>query len=273
MTVAPPADGDESGTVPEPPPPPPQRLLVSLRDELLGKEGGVTLFLASQSPRRREILGMMGLTEGIHFAVEPSPLDESSLQAELRGGGSGGAPPVSPVEYTRRLAEAKAFASADSRSSGTDETGVRYFLGSDTIVEFYDAILEKPGDEADARRMLRTMRGNRHRVHTGVALYRLGSAVIDEKEATAAATAAVPTLVESFVDTASVRFADLTDADIDAYVLSGEPMDKAGSYGIQGIGGQFVTEISGDFFTVMGLPMHRTSKLLAKALQAEGSRG
>eukprot|EP00535_Pseudo-nitzschia_heimii_P009349 CAMPEP_0197179050 /NCGR_PEP_ID=MMETSP1423-20130617/4125_1 /TAXON_ID=476441 /ORGANISM="Pseudo-nitzschia heimii, Strain UNC1101" /LENGTH=334 /DNA_ID=CAMNT_0042628899 /DNA_START=151 /DNA_END=1155 /DNA_ORIENTATION=- len=263
----PPSGKEESPSSPEP-------LLVSLRD-LLGiasddddddDDGKVELVLASASPRRREILGMMGLAEGVHFSVEPSPLDESKLQAELRGS-------VSPVEYTLRLAEAKASALADARcrttsgDDGGDGGGSvvvvrrRFVLGSDTIVELDGAILEKPKDEADAGRMIRAMRGKRHRVHTGVALYRL-----DERREGGDATVTATTLVGSFVDTASVAFADLTDEDVDAYVRSGEPMDKAGSYGIQGIGGQLVTEIRGDFFTVMGLPMHRTSKLIAEAL-------
>lgn len=76
----------------------------------------------------------------------------------------------------------------------------------------------------------------------------------------------------SFTETANVTFCDLSEDDIDAYVASGEPMDKAGSYGIQGIGGQMVKSIQGDYFTVMGLPMHQTSKYLAKALLAEESR-
>lgn len=273
-----------------------QSLLVSLSEELDCDPASTKaqLILASQSPRRREILDMMGLSEGKEYVVEPSPLDESKLQVELA------AEKLSPVEYTRRLAEAKALALAEAQCGQiTNAEKPRYYLGSDTIVEIDDSILEKPKSEEDAKRMLNSMSGRKHRVHTGVALYRLGSSDSGDAEK--------PVLLDSFTDTARVTFTDLTEEDIDAYVRSGEPMDKAGSYGIQGrwhvflslaasnlsrfffffvsptsflltnlfqyyssgIGGQFVTEISGDFFTVMGLPMHKTSKLIAKALQAE----
>jgi len=241
-----------------------QPLLVSLREQLDcdPTNAETKLILASQSPRRREILGMMGLTEGNEYIVEVSPLDESKLQVELA------IERLSPVEYTRRLAEAKACALAEAHAVSDDEradnTKVRYYLGSDTIVELDESILEKPKDVEDAKRMLTKMSGQKHRVHTGVALYRLGSSTDRNGE-----DANRPTLLDSFTDTACVKFTDLTEEDIDTYILSGEPMDKAGSYGIQGIGGQFVTEISGDFFTVMGLPMHKTSKLIAKSLQAE----
>jgi len=233
-----------------------QSLLVSLR-ELLDCEPTTPkaeLILASQSPRRREILGMMGLSEGKEFVVEPSPLDESKLQVALAK------EKLSPIEYTRRLAEAKALALAEAHNTETTPKP-RYYLGSDTIVEIDDSILEKPKDAEDAKRMLTSMSGRKHRVHTGVALYRLGS--------NETGVADHPKLLDSFTDTACVTFTEITPEDIEAYVQSGEPMDKAGSYGIQGIGGQFVTEISGDFFTVMGLPMHKTSMLIAKALQAE----
>lgn len=237
-----------------------QSLLVSLRERLDCEPGNpkAQLILASQSPRRREILDMMGLSEGKEYTVEPSPLDESKLQAVLVQ------EKLSPVEYTRRLAEAKALALAEAHSgdgTATTASKPRYYLGSDTIVEIDDSILEKPKDQDDAKRMLTSMSGRKHRVHTGVALYRLGSSETEDADK--------PILLDSFTDTARVTFTDITKEDIDAYVGSGEPMDKAGSYGIQGIGGQFVTEISGDFFTVMGLPMHKTSKLIAKALQAE----
>jgi len=228
------------------------QLLVSLRGELDcdASKGKPKLILASQSPRRREILDMMGLTESKEYLVETSPLDESKLQVEL------GREQLTSVEYTRRLAEAKAHALAEAHAADGTNTAIAYYLGSDTIVELDESILEKPKDTQDAKRMLNLLSGRQHHVHTGVALYRLDG----ENEIA---------LVESFVDTARVTFTTLTGEDIDAYIISGEPMDKAGSYGIQGIGGQFVKEISGDFFTVMGLPMHRTSKLVSKALQAE----
>jgi septum formation protein len=233
-----------------------QQLLVSLRERLSnGNDDDKTaLVLASQSPRRREILDMMGLSE--LYKVEPSPLDESRLQTELVEQN------LPPTQYTQRLAEAKSYALAKSHLSSA--RGISLYLGSDTIVELDEHILEKPNDVDDAQRMLRMMSGRQHHVHTGVALYKLertkdGGSDEDNNIV----------LIDSFVDTATVQFTDLSEQDIKAYIESGEPMDKAGSYGIQGIGGQFVTSIIGDFFTVMGLPMHRTSKLIAQALIQE----
>lgn len=230
------------------------QLLVSLRDKLAGthynKNALGKLILASQSPRRREILDMMGLAN--LYAVEPSPLDESKFQEELV------AKQLSSKEYTCRLAEAKARALAVTHAEeSADDRIATFYLGSDTIVEIDEKILEKPKDEADAKRMLTRMSGRQHHVHTGVALYRLFQKDIS--------------LVGSFTDTATVTFAEMGEKDIDAYIASGEPMDKAGSYGIQGIGGQFVTEITGDFFTVMGIPMHKTSRIVSLALQNEAA--
>jgi septum formation protein len=130
-----------------------------------------------------------------------------------------------------------------------------FILGSDTIVDKDGMILEKPKSEEDARRMLSLLSGSWHEVHTGVAIYKVNHRT-DEV-----------LLVSSFTETAQVKFTMLSDEDIDAYVQTGEPMDKAGGYGIQGIGGQIVERLEGDFFAVMGLPMHRLSGELAKALE------
>ena len=207
----------------------------------------VNLVLASQSPRRREILDMMGL--GGKYTVQPSPLDEESLQTELI------ALDLSSTDYTHRLAQAKAHCLAVAQASSL--TSTTFYLGSDTIVELDDMVLEKPKSTDQAKEMLRKLSGRDHHVHTGVAIYKVepGSAEV------------TTTLVSSFVDTAQVTFTKLSDQDIEAYVQSGEPMDKAGSYGIQGIGGQFVSGLTGDFFTVMGLPMHKTSRALAQAIR------
>jgi septum formation protein len=208
----------------------------------------VNLVLASQSPRRREILDMMGL--GGKYTTQPSPLDEESLQTELIS------QKLSSTDYTHRLAQAKAHALAVTQASSLTTT--TFYLGSDTIVELDDMVLEKPKNTDQAKEMLRKLSGRDHHVHTGVAIYKVtpGSEV-------------TTTLVSSFVDTAQVTFATLSELDIAAYVQSGEPMDKAGSYGIQGIGGQFVSGLTGDFFTVMGLPMHKTSRALAQAIRDE----
>ena len=250
----------------------------------LGEEAKAKLVLVSQSPRRREILDMM-LLHG-RYTAETPPLDETKLQQDLSS------TDIMAVEYTRKLAEAKAFSLAERhRADGkTNEAVPTIYLGSDTIVELDNCILEKPRDSEDAKRMLTMLSGRRHQVHTGVALYRL----LGEDIALAA----------SFTDTAVVTFASLSQKTIDAYVATGEPLDKAGmfitaksrsrqmiiltsffascltmnssyirlqigSYGIQGVGGQLVTGITGDFFTVMGLPMHKTSNALALALDYE----
>jgi len=278
---------------------------------------------------------MMGLS-GL-YRVQPSPLDETKLQEELRTSNTNSTPsaatatPINPVAYTKRLAEAKAEALAKAELYHTEpninlegqqqtqqkqkqkEVVVVLYLGSDTIVEIDDEILEKPNSVEEARAMLSTMSGRQHHVHTGVALYgvvvvvdrkkkpttvvsqddgsgRIGSDTDTDTSSSSSTINNIPnntkddtnssdggggrvvtTLLTSFVETATVEFAQLSLQDIDAYIETGEPMDKAGSYGIQGIGGQFVTNITGDFFTVMGLPMHRTSTMLASALSSSSS--
>lgn len=206
----------------------------------------IKLILASASPRRREILNMMGL-DG-KYEVTPSPLDESSLQQELKEKNS-------PQVYTRILAEKK----AEALSHTLTTTGTTIVLGSDTIVDLKGSILEKPCNEEEANTMLHQLSNNQHQVHTGVAIYLVQAGGDDGKP--------VVSLHSSFTDTATVQFAQLSDEDIAAYIATGEPMDKAGSYGIQGVGGQFVSSLMGDFFTVMGLPMHRTSVALTDAIQ------
>ena len=213
-------------------------------------EGPTKLILASQSPRRREILDMMGLRG--RYTVQFSPLNEEALQEELAE------KDLTPQEYTSILAQEKAKALAEALVGddySPDDT--IYILGSDTIVDYDVHILNKPQNETQAIEMLSQLSGNYHYVHTGVAIYKL--------EASNTEISSV-TLADSFVETAKVKFATLSVADIKAYVNTGEPMDKAGAYGIQGIGGQMVEEMQGDFFTVMGLPMHSLSKCLAKLL-------
>lgn len=216
-------------------------------------DGHVGLILASASPRRREILDMMGLS-GL-YTVTPSPLDETALQGQLAATITTAHPPV----YAQTLAEQKAYALATTLHTVVPTL----VLGSDTIVvdqeeDQKQVILEKPVDQADARRMLQQLSGRAHCVHTGVAVY-----LVRPNDANATTTK-----LTSWVDQATVHFATLTDADIDAYIHSGEPLDKAGAYGIQGMGGQLVRHVEGDFFTVMGLPMHRTSQALAAAIQS-----
>ncbi len=119
-------------------------------------------------------------------------------------------------------------------------------MAADTIVALDGELLGKPADEADARRMLRALAGKTHQVATGVCIARDG-------------------LAESFVDITDVTFYGLTDAEIDAYVATGEPMDKAGAYGIQGRHGRMLVEkIDGDFYNVMGLPIAKVVHALSR---------
>lgn len=237
-------------------------LLIS-KTSKISKDGPIRLILASKSPRRREILDMMGLKD--KYTVQSSPLNEEELQQELsqllNNSKEDATKTFTPIDYTKKLAESKAYAlvveMVDDKSelSKTYSHKCTYVLGSDTIVELNGSILEKPKSSDDAKMMLSKLSGNWHSVHTGVAIYRINHDVENKVE-----------LISSFTDTARVLFTHLSPEDIYSYIETGEPMDKAGSYGIQGIGGQMVQQLNGDFFTVMGLPMNRVSKELANAI-------
>ncbi len=181
------------------------------------------LILASQSPRRKRLLEELGLT----FRVEASPSEEHIPE---------GLPPADVVQH---LALEKA--EPVSRRHPAALT-----LAADTLVVHEGAVLGKPADEADARAMLRRLSDATHTVYTGLALLHPASG---RRAAACEAT--------------RVTFAALSDDEIDAYVASGAPMDKAGAYGIQAdLGAVFVAHIEGDFFNVMGLPLHRLYRLL-----------
>ncbi len=175
------------------------------------------LVLASQSPRRRELLAGLGIS----FVVRPARTEETPRPGEP------------PPQYVRRVAAEKA-AAVDGE----------VVLGADTAVVLGDRILGKPEDADDARRMLQALSGRAHAVLTGVCVRRREG----------------PT-AESVVAT-EVRFATLSDAAIDWYVGTGEPLDKAGAYAVQGAGGAFVREISGSVSNVVGLPLAETLELL-----------
>jgi septum formation protein len=179
------------------------------------------LVLASASPRRAEILRAVGW----EFETAPSDIDESARAGE------------SPREYVERLAREKAEGAARARLFGL-------VLGADTTVVVEGAILAKPLDEEDARRMLRSLRGRWHEVLTGVALVRAedGRAVVAHERT-------------------RVRFSEMTDAEIAWYVATGETADKAGAYAVQGRGALFVEEIEGDYWNVVGLPVRLVYEL------------
>ena len=183
------------------------------------------LILASASPRRRELLEMLGVE---NFEVIPA------LGEELPH------PELSPAELVRELSRAKA--SEVAAALGDPDALV---IGADTVVAIGNAVLGKPKDAEDARRMLRLLSDRTHEVCTGVTVLRGGQAT----------TAAERT---------AVRFRALTDSEIDAYIATGEPLDKAGAYGAQGKASLFVEGIEGDFFNVMGLPLCLLGKILGK---------
>jgi septum formation protein len=170
------------------------------------------LLLASQSPRRKELLERAG----IPCSVRASGIPETPHSHE------------SAVDYVRRLAQAKA--NAVSRKAG--ET----VLGADTVVVLKPHILEKPLNEDDARRMLELLSGRPHQVITGICIRHEGGEVIDHA-------------------TTSVWFATLSPKEIECYVESGEPMDKAGAYAIQGLASRFIERVDGEYANVVGLPV------------------
>lgn len=181
------------------------------------------IILASKSPRRRELLS--GLAVGFEIITEE--VDESlSEGTDIREG-------------TEILAVRKGRAVAEKYPNAM-------VISSDTLVELDGVALGKPKDENDARRMLRSLSGRSHNVHTGVAVHYSGK-------------------VYSGVATSSVIFKKLTDGEIDGYIATGEPMYKAGSYGIQGLGGRFVEGYVGDFDTIVGLSMRLLGELVAEA--------
>ena len=194
------------------------------------------LVLASTSPRRKELLAHIGLGRPEFCFTQVAPdIDETVQQGEA------------PRDYVRRLAAEKAHAGL-ALCADMSQPAV---LGSDTIVVLENQILGKPLDVADAKRTLIELSGRTHTVMTAVALTYQADADLSFKTSVR--------LVET-----QVCFCALSAADIDAYVASQEPMDKAGSYGIQGLGGCFVAEIEGSYSGVVGLPLVETRELLAE---------
>ena len=182
-----------------------------------------SLILASQSPRRSELL----TAAGIPFTVRVRPVREIRETDEP------------PDDYVRRLAWTKASASWADGGQRRDEI----VLGADTVVVLDQQVLEKPRDAEDARRMLMLLSGREHIVMTGICLTHADGTIVDNVSTT-------------------VRFLSLSAEEIDAYVASGEPMDKAGAYGIQGLASKFVESIDGCFFNVVGLPVSRVYRYL-----------
>jgi nucleoside triphosphate pyrophosphatase len=178
------------------------------------------VILASSSPRRRELLNLVG----IDHEVRPSNIDETMHAGET------------PRGHVERLAREKASAVADAKSSTIT-------IAADTIVVVDGEVLGKPADVNVAKRMLKKLSGREHTVLTAVAVSRGGD-------------------LRSSVEDVTVSFRQIDDNEIEGYVETGEPMDKAGAYGIQGFGATIVERVEGDYFAVMGLPLVRLVALL-----------
>ncbi len=185
-----------------------------------GERAGVPVVLASASPRRKQLLELLGLTP----EIVPADIDETWRNGEA------------PAPHAERLAREKVAALHRPDAA---------VVGADTIVVIDGAILGKPADAAEARAMVRRLAGREHEVFTAVAVAHRGR-------------------VASGVVRTAVRFRALDDATVAAYVATGEPMDKAGAYGIQGYGAVLVERIDGDYFTVMGLGLGLLVDLLGQ---------
>lgn len=181
-----------------------------------------TLVLASQSPRRKELLEQVGLS----FTVQPS-VQEETVE-----------PGRTPQEVVQQLALQKA---GEVFADHPDAI----VLGADTLVAVEGEILGKPKNNEDAARMLRRLSGRTHQVHTGAAVLSDGKQTV-------------------FTETADVTFYPLTESEIQAYIQTEEPADKAGSYGIQGLGAVLVARIEGDYFSIVGLPVAKVVRALKK---------
>ena len=177
------------------------------------------LILASQSPRRKELLGLFGLP----FVIRVADIDETMN------------PEISAADEVARVSRTKAMA--------VPREGDDVVVAADTIVVCGGQVLGKPKDEADAYRMLRLLSGRDHQVMTGMTVLR-GETALTVTEIT------------------DIHFRQLSDREILRYIATGEPMDKAGSYGIQGGAALFAEKMSGDYYNVMGLPVCRLGQLL-----------
>ncbi len=197
------------------------------------------LVLASASPRRRELLAQAGFS----FIVHPAHIPEDPLPGE------------NPIAYVTRLAREKAeavYRELLSKESGPPQV----VLGADTTVTLDNQILAKPADPADAARMLRLLSGRTHHVITGVAVV-------------------TPDRAEVAAEVTGVRFLTLSDDEIESYVATGEPMDKAGAYAIQGRAARWIPRVQGCYFNVVGLPLALVSTMLTSVNGAgpQGGRG
>ncbi len=189
------------------------------------------LVLASASPRRQELLR----NAAISFTVQPADIDETPRAGER------------PRDCAERLAQEKALAVAKNRPGD-------FVLGADTVVVVDDLILNKPVDANDAARMLKMLSGRTHAVITGVCLV----------EPAANRESPAHNLFEVTSEQTLVTFCEMSEQEIREYVATGDPMDKAGAYGIQGIASRWIWRVEGDYSNVVGLPVARVYEMLQK---------
>lgn len=188
------------------------------------------IVLASSSPRRREILSSLGIS----FDIVSADADESSDITD-------------PAKLVRELALRKGRATRELLKERNEWDSDTLVIAADTVVAIGTEILGKPRDAADAKRMLSMLSGTAHHVISGISL------LIDNREITD-------------FDSTSVYFSNMTPEEIDWYVQSGEPMDKAGAYAVQGLASLWIKRLEGCYFNVVGLPVHKLNKLTASFL-------
>ena len=195
----------------------------------------IDIVLASASPRRRHLLEDAGLRFRVHAVDADETLDDNLLEE--------------PLEAVKKLAERKAKAAVEELVDD-EYDGTMVVIGSDTMVVLRGEIFGKPVDAADAERMLRALSGCGHDVNTAVSVWVVHAPKGQD----------VGLFYRTFVDTTYVYFKDLTEEQIAEYIASGDPFDKAGSYGIQSGAGAFVDHIEGSLDTVIGFPVERLRK-------------
>lgn len=187
-----------------------------------------TILLASQSPRRKQLMALLPWP----FEVQIKEVEEK-IDSRL-----------TPALNVQNLAKQKAEAVAQ-------ECVNQWIIGADTVVCYQGSIMGKPKDKEDAHRMLRLLSGKTHQVYTGVAIICKSKGIC-----------------HTFYQETQVTMQILSDDEIESYIKTGEPLDKAGAYGIQGYGARYISEIQGDYYNVMGLPVHALYQQLNKWIQA-----
>lgn len=204
----------------------------------------IQIILASGSPRRKELLSRAN----VPFTVQVSEVDET-LEPDLL---------ARPEEAAKKLAERKAGAVVQQVLGVPEYVGAAAVIGADTMVVCNGRIFGKPTDEEDAQRMLGLLSGRTHEVITAVSVWLISARSVED----------VSLGFRTFTETSRVTFRDLEEEEIAYYVATGEPMDKAGAYGIQGEGGKFVAHVDGNFDNVVGLPVDRLVEEFSEIFEA-----